>query len=48
MVAAAEIEPMLLTVNDVAKLWAVSTRHVCRMADGELMPRLFELDNLNR
>jgi excisionase family DNA binding protein len=46
MVAA--IEPFLLTVNDVAKLLACSSRHVYRLCDGGLMPRPLKLGALNR
>ena len=46
--ATTEIAPVTLTVDDVAKLLNVSTRHVYRMADGGLMPRPLKLGNLNR
>jgi excisionase family DNA binding protein len=49
MVATAiENEPLVLSVNDVAKLLACSSRHIYRLCDGGLMPRPLKLGGLNR
>jgi excisionase family DNA binding protein len=45
---ATETTPATLTVDGVATLLDVSSRHVYRMADGGLMPRPLKLGNLNR
>jgi predicted DNA-binding transcriptional regulator AlpA len=34
-----ETQPLLLTVNEVAKLLSCSPRHVYRLCDGGLMPK---------
>ena len=42
------MEPMFLTVDEVAQALNCSTRHVYRLADGGKMPAPVELGALNR